>query len=224
MGLPRTGTSVLSLLLGLDPVARPLLQWEAAHPIPPPTPGGGGGGPPHRPDGQGPRRADEAQPAAQGHAPLRRHPGRGVRLALHVRRPHARARDPGPRAVLRPLAGAGRHDARLRPAPPRPPDPAVAPADRAVDPQDAESPVAPRRHARRLSRRQGHLDPPGPGAGRHLAGQPGQRGPAPPDQSARPAPDRRGVEAQVRLRPALGDGLRREGRRPAGASTCTTTT
>jgi hypothetical protein len=37
VGLPRTGTSVLSMLLGLDPVARPLLQWEAAHPIPPPT-------------------------------------------------------------------------------------------------------------------------------------------------------------------------------------------
>jgi Sulfotransferase family len=37
VGLPRTGTSVLSMLLGLDPVARPLLQWEAAHPIPPPS-------------------------------------------------------------------------------------------------------------------------------------------------------------------------------------------
>ncbi|MGD0746481.1 MAG: sulfotransferase [Acidimicrobiales bacterium] len=37
VGLPRTGTSLLSLLLGLDPVARPLLQWEAAHPIPPVT-------------------------------------------------------------------------------------------------------------------------------------------------------------------------------------------
>jgi hypothetical protein len=37
VGLPRTGTSVLSMLLGLDPLARPLLQWEAAHPIPPPT-------------------------------------------------------------------------------------------------------------------------------------------------------------------------------------------
>jgi hypothetical protein len=37
VGLPRTGTSVLSNLLGLDPVARPLLQWEAAHPIPPVT-------------------------------------------------------------------------------------------------------------------------------------------------------------------------------------------
>jgi Sulfotransferase family len=37
VGLPRTGTSLLSLLLGLDPVARPLLQWEAAHPVPPPT-------------------------------------------------------------------------------------------------------------------------------------------------------------------------------------------
>jgi Sulfotransferase family len=37
VGLPRTGTSLLSNLLGLDPVARPLLQWEAAHPIPPVT-------------------------------------------------------------------------------------------------------------------------------------------------------------------------------------------
>ncbi len=37
VGLPRTGTSLLSMLLGLDPVARPLLQWEAAHPIPPVT-------------------------------------------------------------------------------------------------------------------------------------------------------------------------------------------
>ncbi|HWD54510.1 MAG TPA: sulfotransferase [Acidimicrobiales bacterium] len=35
VGLPRTGTSVLSMLLGLDPTARPLLQWEAAHLIPP---------------------------------------------------------------------------------------------------------------------------------------------------------------------------------------------
>jgi hypothetical protein len=35
VGLPRTGTSLLSILLGLDPTARPLLQWEAAHPIPP---------------------------------------------------------------------------------------------------------------------------------------------------------------------------------------------
>ncbi len=37
VGLPRTGTSVLSMLLGLDPTARPLLQWEAAHIIPPAT-------------------------------------------------------------------------------------------------------------------------------------------------------------------------------------------
>jgi Sulfotransferase family len=35
VGLPRTGTSVLSMLLGLDPTARPLLQWEASHLIPP---------------------------------------------------------------------------------------------------------------------------------------------------------------------------------------------
>jgi hypothetical protein len=37
VGLPRTGTSVLSQLLALDPMARALLQWEAAHLIPPPT-------------------------------------------------------------------------------------------------------------------------------------------------------------------------------------------
>ena len=36
VGLPRTGTTLLSILLGLDPVSRPLLHWEAAHPIPPP--------------------------------------------------------------------------------------------------------------------------------------------------------------------------------------------
>ena len=104
VGLPRTGTSLLSMLLGLDPVARPLLQWEAAHPIPPVDPGGGGGGSPDRPHGQGPRGLDEAQPATQGHAPLRGHPGRGVRRALHVRRAHPRTRDPGPRADVRALA------------------------------------------------------------------------------------------------------------------------
>jgi hypothetical protein len=36
VGLPRTGTTLLSLLLGLDPNVRPLLQWEAASPVPPP--------------------------------------------------------------------------------------------------------------------------------------------------------------------------------------------
>lgn len=35
IGLPRTGTSLLSLLLALDPGCRPLLQWEAARPMPP---------------------------------------------------------------------------------------------------------------------------------------------------------------------------------------------
>jgi hypothetical protein len=37
VGLPRTGTSLLSILLGLDPLARPPLHWEAARPVPPPT-------------------------------------------------------------------------------------------------------------------------------------------------------------------------------------------
>ncbi|MEM7409500.1 MAG: sulfotransferase [Myxococcota bacterium] len=36
VGLPRTGTTLLSLLLGLDPEMRPLLQWEASEPVPPP--------------------------------------------------------------------------------------------------------------------------------------------------------------------------------------------
>jgi hypothetical protein len=37
LGLPRTGTSILSILLGLDPMARPLRQWEARTPVPPAT-------------------------------------------------------------------------------------------------------------------------------------------------------------------------------------------
>jgi len=37
VGLPGTGTSFLSMLLAQDPQARPVLQWEAAHPIPPTT-------------------------------------------------------------------------------------------------------------------------------------------------------------------------------------------
>ncbi len=37
VGLPRTGTTLLSILLGLDPLSRPLLGWEATTPVPPPT-------------------------------------------------------------------------------------------------------------------------------------------------------------------------------------------
>ena len=37
LGLPRTGTSILSILLGLDPMARPIRQWEARTPVPPAT-------------------------------------------------------------------------------------------------------------------------------------------------------------------------------------------
>jgi len=36
VGLPRTGTTLLSMLLGLDPGARPLMQWETDSPTPPP--------------------------------------------------------------------------------------------------------------------------------------------------------------------------------------------
>jgi hypothetical protein len=37
LGLPRTGTTLLSMLLALDPTARAPLQWEASHPVPPAT-------------------------------------------------------------------------------------------------------------------------------------------------------------------------------------------
>ncbi|MFK7894925.1 MAG: sulfotransferase [Myxococcota bacterium] len=37
LGLPRTGTSILSILLGLDPMARPLRQWEGQSVVPPAT-------------------------------------------------------------------------------------------------------------------------------------------------------------------------------------------
>lgn len=37
LGLPRTGTSILSMLLGLDPLVRPLRQWETRRIVPPPT-------------------------------------------------------------------------------------------------------------------------------------------------------------------------------------------
>ncbi len=37
LGLPRTGTSLLSMLLALDPMVRPLLQWEGRAVVPPPT-------------------------------------------------------------------------------------------------------------------------------------------------------------------------------------------
>jgi len=37
LGLPRTGTSILSILLGLDPMVRPIRQWEARAVVPPAT-------------------------------------------------------------------------------------------------------------------------------------------------------------------------------------------
>jgi hypothetical protein len=36
MGLPRTGSTVLGYMLGLDPAARSLRLWESVHPTPPP--------------------------------------------------------------------------------------------------------------------------------------------------------------------------------------------
>lgn len=37
LGMPRTGTTLLSYLLDLDPRSRSLLSWESTQPIPPPT-------------------------------------------------------------------------------------------------------------------------------------------------------------------------------------------
>ena len=37
LGMPRTGTTVISYLLDQDPQRRSLLKWEAEHPVPPPT-------------------------------------------------------------------------------------------------------------------------------------------------------------------------------------------
>lgn len=37
LGLPRTGSTALSFLLGEDPSARSLRRWESAHPCPPPS-------------------------------------------------------------------------------------------------------------------------------------------------------------------------------------------
>ena len=37
LGIPRTGTTLLSNLLAADPGRRPLLTWEIAHPVPAPT-------------------------------------------------------------------------------------------------------------------------------------------------------------------------------------------
>ncbi len=37
LGLPRTGTTILSILLGLDPMVRPVRQWEARTIVPPAT-------------------------------------------------------------------------------------------------------------------------------------------------------------------------------------------
>jgi Sulfotransferase family len=36
-GMPRTGTTLVSYLLGADPGLRPLLNWEAVDSVPPPT-------------------------------------------------------------------------------------------------------------------------------------------------------------------------------------------
>ena len=38
IGLPRTGTTLLSYLLDVDPANRSLLRWESFDPVPPPTP------------------------------------------------------------------------------------------------------------------------------------------------------------------------------------------
>ncbi len=106
-----------SNLLGLDPMARPCCSGRRPTRSRRPRSRRRPTDPRIAQHGQGARRAVEAQPAAAGHAPLRCHPGPGVRQPLHVRRAYPGPRDPGPRAPLCALAGAGRHGAGLRPAP-----------------------------------------------------------------------------------------------------------
>ena len=223
VGLPRTGTSLLSILLGLDPVARPLLQWEAAHPVPPPTLEEAAEDP------RIARTAKDLEGLMKLNPPLKAMHPFGATLAeecvalfmYDVRTLALETQAHVP--TLRALAREGGHDVRLRPAPARAPDPAVAPTDGALDPQDAQPPLAPRRPARRLSRRPGHLDPPGPGSRRHVVGQPGQRQPARPDQPAGPTPrpPRSGGASAPSPSARRWPSTRRPAR--AGASTSTTT-
>ena len=182
VGLPRTGTSLLSILLGLDPVARPLLQWEAAHPIPPATLEEAAEDP------RIARTAKDLEGLMKLNPPLRAMHPFGATLAeecvslfMYDVRTLALETQAHVPTYARWLEQAdmapayAQHRLALQTLQSRA-------ADRALGAQDAQSPLAPRRHAGRLPRRPGHLDPPRPRAGRHVAGQPGQRRPAPPDQ------------------------------------------
>ena len=195
VGLPRTGTSLLSMLLGLDPVARPLLQWEAAHPVPPPTLDEAGGDP------RIARTTKDLEGLMKLNPPLRAMHPFGATLAeecvslfmydVRTLALETQAHVPSYARWLEQCdmsPAYAQHQLALQTLQSRLPTAAVGA-------QDAEPPLAPRRPARHLPRRADHLDPPGPWSGRHLAGEPGQRQPTSPDQPSRPAAGGRRVEA-----------------------------
>ena len=209
VGLPRTGTSVLSMLLGLDPVARPLLQWEAAHPIPPPTLDEGDEDP------RIARTTKELDGLMKLNPPLKAMHPFGATLAqecvslfMYDVRTLALETQAHVPSYARWL-----EQAEMAPA--------YAQHRLALQTLQSRQPterwiLKTPNHLwhldallRRLSRRPDHLDPSGPGTGGDLAGQPGQCRPTAPDPPERPSPDGRGVEAEVPVRPRLGGGLRR---------------
>ena len=98
-----------------------------------------------------------------------------------------------------------------------------APTHRAVGAEDPEPPVGPRRPARRLPGRPDRVDPPGPGAGGDVPGQPGQRRPTPAHPPADPRPTAEEWKRKCRVRHRLGHRVRRAGRTRDGADTSTTT-
>ena len=188
-------------------------------------PRGGRRGSPDRPDGQGARRADEAQPAAPGHAPLRGHPGPGVRDACSCTTCAPWPSRPRPTCPPTP-AGWSRPTWR-RPTPstgwPSRPCSRRQPTERWIlkTPNHLwhlEALLAAYPDARIIWT---HRDPGPVVTSLASLANAGQR---PLTRRTRPPPDRRGVEAQVRLRPGLGGGLRRGARATAGAGTSTTTT
>jgi hypothetical protein len=207
VGLPRTGTSVLSMLLGLDPVARPLLQWKAAHPIPPPALEEGDEDP------RIARTAKDLDGLMKLNPPLKAMHPFGATLAqecVTVFMYDVRTLALETQAHV-PSYGRWLEEADMAPAyaqhrlalqtlqSGQPTERWILKTPNQLwhlDALGATYPDGPH-----------HLDPPGPRTCGDLAGQPGQRRPAPAHLEVRSASHRRGVEAQVLVRLRLGHGL-----------------
>ena len=127
LGLPRTGTTLMSYLLDCDPARRSLMRWEATNSIPPPEAATFTTDAAHRGSAHRRRDARCPQPGVQGH------PLRGARRAHRVRdvaRPglqESAALDRRLRALLRRVAPRVRPVSRLRVPPSGATGPAVAP-------------------------------------------------------------------------------------------------